>query len=289
MSDPRRHLANPRVAHASLAGQVTADHFSDGTWQRVITPVANVHRDPLNPALERQLLMGEPFLVLEEIKDHAFGMCGLNGYVGYVPRAHLAELPETSHVVSVSRTLLFDRPDLKAPAPVPLSLGTQVLVVGEENRFAEIDTGGFVPVAHIRPSAASEPDPVSVAERLLGTPYLWGGNSAFGIDCSGLVQIAMNACGFYCPGDSDQQLSELGEPMASVSSVERGDLLFWKGHVAWARDTTTLIHANAGAMAVAIEDRATAIKRISDQGDGPLLAHLKPSKTPLAHRAPIGS
>lgn len=281
MNDPRRLLANGRVAHVSLKAKVSADHFVEGDMRRVTAPVANLYRDPHSRALERQLLKGDPFLVLEETGGRAFGQSGMNGYVGYVPSDQLGPGQAPTHIVHAARSLMFAAPDLKTPDPTPLSLGSRLQVVAEMNRFAELAGGGYVPAGHLRPLNMPETDPVAVAERLVGTPYLWGGNSAFGIDCSGLIQIAMNACGHYCPGDSDQQMQDLGDALPDGTPLQRGDLLFWKGHVAWARDAKTLLHANAGAMAVAVEDQQAAIKRISDQGDGPVIAHLRPQKIPL--------
>ncbi|MEX0340614.1 MAG: NlpC/P60 family protein [Arenibacterium sp.] len=284
MSDPRSLMANSRVAHVSLKGEVSAPRYTEGDWLQVNAPLAPLFRSASSSALERQLLMGEPFLVIDEVDGRCFGQCGFNGFVGYVPSQQLGPGASPGHVVHVARTLAFAEPDLKTPDPVPLSLGSRVRVVNKTGRFAELDNGKFVPVDHLRDLDNPEHDPVSVAERLIGTPYLWGGNSGFGIDCSGLVQIALNASGLFCPGDSDQQLASLGEPLPSDTRPQRGDLMFWKGHVAWCADEETLVHANAGAMAVAREGFDAAVRRIAQQGDGPVIAHVRPTPPKLQER-----
>ena len=161
---------------------------------------------------------------------------------------------------------------MKTRERMSLSHGARVTVTGEAGRFAETPLG-FVPRVHLAPLERPEADPVAVAERFLGAPYLWGGNSAFGIDCSGLVQAALAACGIACPGDTDMQES-LGD--AAQGAPRRGDLLFWKGHVALVRDAETLIHANAHHMAVTVEEIAAVTDRIAAAGEGPVTAHRRP-------------
>ena len=271
MSDPRQTPFNGRVAHESLRGTVTAERFTEGVRKRVALPVAGLHRD--GPALERQLLLGEPFRVLDEAEEQSFGIAELSGYVGHLATAALGPWEEPTHVVVPRATFGFATASIKAPAPVPLSLGSRLRVVARHERFLQSAEGWFLPAAHLAPLEAPEDDPVAVAERLLGTPYLWGGNSAFGIDCSGLVQAGLRACGRPCPGDSDLQMQALGRPLPEGATAQRGDLLFWKGHVAWVADPETLVHANAHHMAVAYEPLRAAVARIAAQGDGPVLAH----------------
>jgi cell wall-associated NlpC family hydrolase len=124
---------------------------------------------------------------------------------------------------------------------------------------------GFLPASHLAPLDHRETDFVAVAERFLGTPYLWGGKTNYGLDCSGLVQLALTACGIRCPRDSDMQERALGA-LVDMKNLRRGDLVFWKGHVAIVRDPKTFLHANAFHMAVAVEPIAEAIARIAGAG-----------------------
>ena len=267
MSDRRLTPANDHVALAGFAtaGQrvVTAER------QRVRVPVADLRVAP-GGGLDRQVLWGEAFDVLECRDGWAFGQAARDGYVGYVAQDQLGADHVPNYRVSVRATHLYARDDLKSEAVMSLSFGAQLQVVDERRRFMEVDGGFFVPKPHIRPAARPFSDPVMVAQIFFGTPYLLGGNSAFGIDCSGLVQAGFLACGLTCPGDSDMQMA-LGRPVGG--GYQRGDLLFWKGHVALCVDDEVMIHANAHHMAVAYEPIARGIARIEAQGDGPLTGH----------------
>jgi cell wall-associated NlpC family hydrolase len=213
--------------------------------------------------LDTEALMGERVTVYETSDEGwAWGQLDGDGYVGFMPAHGLAApgVPAT-HRVSALRTLVFAAPSFKLPPIGALPLGARLAVVRTEGRFAVTASGGYVPAQHLTPVESREPDFVAVAERFLGTPYLWGGKTSLGLDCSGLVQVALTACGIPCPRETDMQVAALGEQVAG-GRRRRGDLFFWKGHVAIARDEETMIHANAFHMAVAIEPIDAAIARI---------------------------
>lgn len=281
MTDRRALWSNGAVAHSSLKGQVAAGRFTEGVDLRVLSaPAAPLLNRP-GGARERELLWGQRFCVLDTRDGWAFGFARADGYTGYIEADRLGPegLP-VSHRVSVRQTMALGRPDFKATDAVhlPLSLGTDVAVKSMSDRWATIEGASddlYVPSRHLAPLAEPESDPVRVAARLLGTPYVWGGNSCLGIDCSGLVQIACRVCGIDCPGDSDQQAKALGQTLPPGTPPLRGDLFFWKGHVAWVSDAETLLHANAFHMAVARESLPDALTRINAQGDGPVLRHAR--------------
>jgi cell wall-associated NlpC family hydrolase len=169
------------------------------------------------------------------------------------------------------RTILFPGRSIKAQPVEGLPLGCRLAVTGDDGELARLASGGFVPVRHLAPLDAAAPDFVAVAERFIGVPYLWGGKTSLGIDCSGLVQVALHACGAACPRDSDMQERALGEAV-DVAGVRRGDLVFWKGHVAIVRDADTVVHAAAFHMMVVIEPIADVVRRVAGEGGGAIRA-----------------
>jgi hypothetical protein len=266
--DPRLNPYRPDLAAEHLRGRVEAKRFVEGRPFAVIEPVADLRRSPSHDAaLDTQALMGERVTVYETTEEGwAWGQLEGDGYVGWLSdNALSAPGPAATHKVSALRTLGFSGPDIKLPPLTALPLGARVAVVKADERFAVTAAGLFLPAMHLAEIGAAAPDYVAVAEKFLGAPYLWGGKTSLGIDCSGLVQVALAAAGLPCPRDSDLQEQALGSRLA-FSDLRRGDLVFWKGHVAIARSGDTLIHANAHHMAVAVEPVAEAVARIKKAG-----------------------
>ncbi|ATF16765.1 Cell wall-associated hydrolase (invasion-associated protein) [Phaeobacter gallaeciensis] len=275
--DPRRTPANDRVIAAHLALDPDGRQIVEGQPAQICLPVVNLLRRPDGPR-DRQLLLGAEVTIYDAHDGWAFVQAAADRYVGYVPAFSLEQPTDpVTHQVCTAATHAYSAADMKSADLCSLSHGSRLRVSSLGSKFAETNHG-YVPLHHLRPISQPDRDPVAVAQLFLGTPYLWGGNSRWGIDCSGLVQAAMLACGVACPGDSNQQERELGDniPLGNTavpSDLRRGDLLFWKGHVALMQDPETMIHANAYHMAVALEPVADAVERIMSQGDGPITSH----------------
>ncbi|ACA16616.1 NLP/P60 protein [Methylobacterium sp. 4-46] len=273
--DPRLTAARPDLADARLRGAVQAARFVAGTTRRVGAPLAPLRRAPRDDAaLDTEALRGEAVTVFEVAAGWAYAQLEADGYVGYLPAACLGDPdPAPTHRVTALRSFVFPAPDLKRPPLAHLSLSAAVAVEGEEGAYARLAGGGYVYAAHLADLSARAPDYAATATRLLGTPYLWGGRSSLGLDCSGLVQIALGAAGIAAPRDADLQEAALGIPVPvtpGLDGLARGDLVFWRGHVGLMLDPATLIHANGHHMAVAIEPLAQARARIAAAGAGPI-------------------
>ncbi|MCJ8140696.1 NlpC/P60 family protein [Falsirhodobacter halotolerans] len=269
--DRRLTPATAAVAHESLRGTLDRPRYTQGEARQISQPLVDLLAAPQG-ARDRQLPMGAPFTVIDRDPHYAFGQAGRDGYCGWVPVTALEPELAQTHWVAAPASHLYPEPRLKTREIASLTMGARVTALGEQDGWTET-TKGWLWSAHLRPLGDWMADPVAVAERFLGTPYLWGGNSRSGIDCSGLVQIAHLACGRPCPGDSDQQQA-LGQTVEG--DLQRGDLLFWKGHVALAMDARRMIHATAAFMSVVIEETAVAIRRIETAGGGPVTARRRP-------------
>jgi hypothetical protein len=270
--DRRLTPARPDLAAKTLEGRVAAPRYVAGRAMHVAVEVANLHSAPSHQAgIDTQALFGEDVTLYEDHEGWGWVQLGRDSYVGYLSMQALAEgKAAPTHVVCVNRTFVYPGANMKLPIDFALPRGACVAVTGSETLFARIAQGGFVFATHLRPCGAPVDDFVTVAEDLIGVPYLWGGKTAQGLDCSGLVQIALAEAGIAAPRDTDLQEAALGRPLdeSAVSLLRRGDLVFWKGHVGIMRDAKTLVHANGHHMLVASELLHDARTRIAAQGAG---------------------
>ena len=275
--DRRLHAFRPDLAAESLRGRVEAGQFVEGRSARIAAPVVDLRPAPrADSGIDTQLLDGATVRVFDEREGWAWLQADADGYVGYAPASALSTVEEATHVVVVQRSFVYRGADLRFPMTTAHSMGATVRIVGEAEtrgtRYALLETGEAMIFDHLRPVGHVEPDHVAVAERFEHTPYLWGGVSGFGIDCSGLVQLAMRMAGISVLRDTDMQAASIGSALDigdDLAGLRRGDLVFWKGHVAIMLDAASMIHASGHTMRVTREPLADAVSRIGHLYGGP--------------------
>lgn len=269
--DRRLHPVRPDLAPSAYKGQVEAERFVDGTVRQIIVDQVDIRPKPqLDALVDTQGLFGERVTVFEETPEGwAWGQLHTDGYVGWFSSDALGEVLKPTHRVRALRTYRYPGADLKFPPKDQISIGSLVTVTGTQItrglEYALLSDGSAVVAKHLVPLDHREDDWVSVAEELIGTPYLWAGRSSLGLDCSALVQLAAQTAGINLLRDSDMQEAEAGELLANpdMDNLQRGDLIFWRGHVAIVQNRETILHANGYTMTVAIENTRSALERIA--------------------------
>lgn len=267
--DPRLHPYRSDLAAESLRGIVFAPRYAMGEPVQITASHLPLRAAPRADApLQTEGLFGETLALYESREGWGWVQLDRDRYVGYLPLEGVSrKIVAPTHKISALRTYLYPAPDIKTPPLGQLSLNAQIAVTDEQGPFLALADGGFLYAAHAAPLDATEDDFVAVAERFAGTPYLWGGRTSLGLDCSGLVQLALEAAGIEAPRDTDMQAASLGTPIdAEREPLARGDLVFWPGHVGIMSAPDRLLHANAHHMAVAEEDFVQACRRIAAAG-----------------------
>jgi Bacterial dipeptidyl-peptidase Sh3 domain/NlpC/P60 family len=275
--DRRRHAYRDDLASEALRGRVKAARYVTGQRRQVMRSAVPLRATPSPTAmLDNEVLFGEVVDVFDDRDGWAWCQLTRDGYVGYLPSDTLStECIVPTHRLSVLGTFVYSEPDIKSAPLLLLSINALLNLVEVDQRFSRLALGGFVVTRHVSPVSKSASDFVEVAEQLIGTPYLWGGRTRLGLDCSALIQLAMEAGGMICPRDSDMQRNEIGQAIdlpADLEGLQRGDLVFWKGHVGVMTDGVMLLHANAHHMATFAEPLSYAADRILKAGGGPILA-----------------
>ena len=265
--DPRLHAYHDDLADIALRGKVEALRFVKPELRQMTVSIASVHAEPrMDAATVTEALLGEQVNVFQIKDGWAFVQLVADRYVGYLPaRCLTSQVLETTHRIAVPSTLLYVRPDIKATPVQHVYMNSLVSVIKIEGDFARLRDHRFVWLKHLMPAGTTWDDPATIAEAFVNAPYLWGGKSAAGLDCSALVQLAWQACGFDCPRDTDMIQSAFGKPLQRDRNLKlaRNDMVFWKGHVGLMLDSSSLIHANGYHMQVVVEPLSSAIGRIA--------------------------
>jgi cell wall-associated NlpC family hydrolase len=270
--DPRLNALRGDVADARLASLAKGARLVEGEVREVAVPLLSLYSEPrFDARLDTQGLMGERVRVFDTQEGWAWLQLEADGYVGYASQDDLA-LPQAvkTHRIAVPSTFMFPAPDIKSQPVVTVTMNARVAVIGSDERFAHLANGRFIVARHLKPLNESEPDFVTVAEAYLHVPYLWGGKSVLGLDCSGLVQLSLEAAGRSSPRDADMQEAQLGRalPTDDLARLARGDLVFWQDHVGMMTDARMLLHANGHFMQVTHEPLLTAVERIARRHSG---------------------
>jgi cell wall-associated NlpC family hydrolase len=275
--DPRLTPARGDIAARHLEGRVSADHFVDGLPRSVCVSRAPLTRTPdVSASLETELLFGEGFTVYEDKDGWSWGKATTDGYVGYVPSSALSDPIAATHRVRTLSSHIYPEPDLKTRAMGVLYMGSGVAIrQGKAVKgFVGLEAGGWIYARHLIEMGGTWGDPLDVARRFLGAPYVWGGRTVAGIDCSGLVQIALMAAGMACPRDTDMQANGLEGRLPPDRAPRRGDIVYFPGHVGFMVDENNLLHANATHMAVTIDPLAEVIDIVREETAKPPLTCL---------------
>jgi cell wall-associated NlpC family hydrolase len=266
--DNRLHAYRPNLADIKLRGRINAKRFVEGVSMEVVVPIANIHREASSTAMQTtQALFGERLLAFEIRDDWVWCQLERDGYVGYIAKAFVSsDLTKPTHKVSVPSTFLYPLPDIKSQVVTNLPMNAKLQIVASDEKFSKLSNGNYVFTKHVLPLNQFGSDFVNIAEKFLDVPYYWGGKTAQGLDCSGLVQTSLEACGISSPRDTDMQETQLGKKLMvnDLDGLRRGDLVFWKGHVGIMTDQKMLLHANGHHMMTVKEPLAEAVTRIAD-------------------------
>lgn len=272
LPDPRTSAYRPDLADMALAGRVIAANYAEPVPLRCVVPsIAMRGARSADAVAVSELLFGETFAVVERGPDWSWGYSLHDSYVGYVPSSALGDASVPTHRVAAPAGLLFSQASIKSPLVATLPLGAAITVTGAEGAFHRLECGGFIHERHLGPLRPNGGDPIALAHEFLGTPYLWGGRTRAGIDCSGLVQTVLAATGHDAPRDSDQQRDTLGTAV-DLSDIRPGDIVFFPGHVGIMASVTDLLHANAYWMRTVVEPLADVVARLKPSHEQPILA-----------------
>lgn len=269
--DLRLNACRPDLADARLEGRVAAERFAEGRMMQVAKPLVSVHKEPrFDAMLLTQAMMGETLRVFDVREGWAFAQLERDRFVGYVSADALSShVTAPTHRVAVPSTFIYPAPEIKSQPATVVTMNASMTIAGGNEKFAQTPDGRFVYRRHLKPVAGREGDFVAIAELFLNAPYCWGGRSVHGLDCSGLVQLSLEACGIACPRDSDMQEKALGKKLLvnDLDGLKRGDLVFWAGHVGIMADEQTLLHANAHHMQTVAEPLREAVTRTAATGN----------------------